>query len=171
MRFLWTLVTAVTFLTLIGAPSAHAQNTSSTINEATIGNTSAALLPQLAAEVKKASDHGLTPVADVGASWCEPCHLVDHVLHDTSMKATMAKMYVIHLDLDIWKDSLAAMGADVNTGIPRLFKLSHAGKPVGEPWRPRDIPDSLQQKGTDEAFRLSIIDYFKNARAQFAQAK
>jgi thiol-disulfide isomerase/thioredoxin len=161
---------AVLLISLASAV-ASGQTTDHTFSEVTLNPAQGTLLPQLAAAVQKADQQGLTPVVDVGASWCEPCHLVDAVIHLPEMGAIMQKMYVIHLDLDVWGRRLRVLGINLES-VPRVFALGHTGMPSGELWRPNNIPDSLKkQKGDKEAFRLSLITYFATARANFAQAQ
>jgi thiol-disulfide isomerase/thioredoxin len=164
-------IMSVAVLIALASTVTNGQATGHAFSEVTLDTAQGALPTQLAAAVQKASQKGLTPVVDLGASWCEPCHLVDDVIHQPAMQSVMQKMYVIHLDFDVWQSPLGAMGADVNTGIQRVFAIDHTGRPAGEPWRPRDIPDSLNQKGDEEGFRLSLMAYFAKAQATFAAAQ
>lgn len=112
-----------------------------------------------------ARSRSLTPVLDIGASWCEPCHMLNDLFASDDMRPAVKKMYLIHLDLDQWHDALDSLGVDVNTGIPRVQALNAKGLPSGEPWRPRDVPG-----GTVDAWPASLKGYFAGAQKLFAQA-
>src|SRR6185312_10524467 len=111
----------------------------------------------------------LTPILDIGATWCEPCHLLDTVFRMPMLQPTMQRMYLIHLDLDEWHDALDSLHVDVNTGIPRVQALDVTGRPSGEPWRPRDVPDSLATLGLNAGWAVSLKSYCENAQHLFAQ--
>lgn len=128
-------------------------------------------LAQLAAAVRAARRRGRTPVVEVGAPWCGPCHVLEGVLEGPDMRAATQQMEVLSLNLDLWREALATLGFDVNTGIPRVVVIDSTGHPVGEPWRPRDVPDSLTERlGTEGGWRVTLTALFAKAREQFHQA-
>ena len=143
--------------------------TDSVIVEVTLTADHGALLSQLGAETKKARKQGRTPIIDVGASWCQPCHIVERVFRQPAMQATMRGVYLIHLDLDVWKSDLEALGVEVG-GIPRVVAVDTTGRPSGEPWRPRDIPPAIQQHGVEAAFQETLITFCDSARTRFTAA-
>lgn len=127
-------------------------------------------LTQLAAATRAARRQGRTPIVEIGASWCGPCHALEDVLEGSDMRTAMQQMYVVSLDIDQWHNALANLGFDVNTGIPRIAMIDSTGHPVGEPWRPRDVPDSLTDKlGMEGAWRVTLTALFAKAREQFHQ--
>jgi hypothetical protein len=133
-----------------------------TTRSVTLTPAQGALVPLLAAASDTARRRSLTPVLDIGATWCGPCQTLNDLLASADMRPVVNKMYLIHLDLDVWHDALDSLGVDVNTGIPRLQALSGKSLPTGEPWRPRDVPER-----TEEGWRASIRDYFAHAKKLF----
>ena len=126
------------------------------------------VLAQLAAATQAARRRGRTPIVEIGAPWCGPCHQLEGVLQGPEMREAMQHMYVISLNLDLWQPTLARVGFDVNTGIPRMVVIDSTGRPVGEPWRPRDVPDSLiQQLGGEGAWRMTLTALFAKAQQLF----
>lgn len=125
---------------------------------------------QLVAAVQAARRDGRTPIVELGAPWCGPCHVLESVLRNTDMAAIMRTMSVISLNNDNWREALVALGFDAESGIPRLFVIDSTGHPVGEPWRPRDVPDSLVTKlGTEGAWRVTTTALFTKAQQQFVK--
>lgn len=100
------------------------------------------LATQLEQAIQHARRRHLTPILDVGASWCGPCHALDSVLASAAMRPVVRHLYVIHVDDDLWHWELDNLGVRVTT-LPRMVALTADGHPATDPVA--DIPPSLRQ--------------------------
>jgi thiol-disulfide isomerase/thioredoxin len=92
------------------------------------------LVSQLAKGAREASDLGLLPVAEFGATWCPACVAIQQALAagEPLMVDAFRGVYVIRIDVDLWpKSEIAAAGFDVPV-IPKFFKLDSEGRPTGD---------------------------------------
>lgn len=73
---------------------------------------------------------GRTPVVELGATWCGPCKELAASLGDVRMRDAFAGTYIIHLDVDEWKDKLTPLGFS-SEGIPAFFPINEKGVAIG----------------------------------------
>lgn len=148
----------------------------SVFSQVTIDPKDGPLLTQLAAQAAKAAALGRTPILDIGAVWCGPCHVLNHLMRLRGLRETMRDMYVIHADADPWGGALSAAGVGT-TSLPLVVALTHNGHPttimIGGVSSP---PDSvLQRPGVNfdqvkiQAARPDLQQFFRAARAEFAK--
>lgn len=83
----------------------------------------------LKAEVDKAKQKGLTPYAELWATWCGPCMAIKKSMNDPRMKAAFKGAYVVQIDVDAWGAKLDGTGLSSSV-IPIFYALDAEGKPT-----------------------------------------
>ena len=120
---------------------------------------------QLAAEVHNAIQRGQTPIMDVGATWCGPCHDLDHALQLSALQSAVRGMYVMHVDLDQWQPALGALGLSINH-VPLVVTLDRTGKPTTQyltqtiDCQPSESVEAAVQRGA----AAGVVAYLSAAR-------
>jgi thiol-disulfide isomerase/thioredoxin len=134
-------LTALTAAVVALAATAGAQGTSAASSAPKTGPDSVKVVditPQngsdLAALLKTqyatARTAGRTPFVELGATWCGPCKELAASLGDEQMRDAFAGTYIIHLDVDEWKDKLSPLGFN-SDGIPAFFPINDKGAAIG----------------------------------------
>jgi hypothetical protein len=85
----------------------------------------------LVAEVNKANAAGKDPVVYIYSEKSAPQAKFHQLLTDSSMTQTFRGIYVIELDVNVWRPYLKA--AEINvTGLPAFFAIDKDGKGTGK---------------------------------------
>jgi hypothetical protein len=122
---------------------------------------STSLEEMLKQEFAKAAKVKRTPFVELTTPRCPPCMAIQKSLKDARMVDAFTGVYLIRLDVDVWKDKLGQRGFDAAV-LPRFYLLSEAGNAeaqsiTGDAW------------GEDDAENMAppLKAFFrKNARVQ-----
>ena len=86
----------------------------------------------LKTQVATATALGRTPFVELGATWCENCHLLDTSLGDARMVDAFAGTYIIRLDIDQWGQRLLdTLGLSADQGVPAIYAVDTVGRGMG----------------------------------------
>lgn len=92
---------------------------------------STGLAALLAGHAQRAGEQGLAPVLYVGASWCQPCKLLEQHRDDPQVARALRGTYTIELDFDDWTVAeLSASGYEMQA-VPVFFAIGADGKAAG----------------------------------------
>ena len=146
----------------------------SVFSQVTVTAKKGPLLTQLAAAATKAAALGRTPVLDVGAVWCGPCHMLNRIMRLPGLRETMRGMYVIHADADEMRTELQALGVNL-WSLPSLLPIGRDGRPVNDPIPavPADSTYTAKDQSDQEQMRedrIELRQIFDAARARFAKS-
>ena len=100
----------------------------------------------LNSESHQADQLGLHPFVEFYADWCPSCQDVIHSMNDSRMIDAFEGTYIIHVNVDDWKEQINKAGFDVSA-IPAWAELDTKGVPTGnvitgEAWGD-NIPENM----------------------------
>jgi len=95
-----------------------------------IDDTGEDLASILLTEARNAEALSQVPYIQIYADWCPSCRALERSMKDERMMDAYRGTYIMLVDIDVWRDSLPAIGVYV-TGVPAIYELTYEGKPTG----------------------------------------
>jgi len=105
-------------------------------------------------EARNAEALSQAPYIQIYADWCPSCRALERSMKDERMMAAYRGTYIMLIDIDVWRDSLPAIGVYV-TGVPAIYELTYEGKPTG-----RFITGAAWEENTPENMAPPLDEFF-----------
>jgi hypothetical protein len=133
---------------------------------------------RLKAETNRAVALGRTPVVEFSTPRCNVCRLLDASLQHPRMREVLHDMYIVRVDVDVWKAQLGATGYTSLSKLPLLVALGLDGTPTGQVWSGAGMavegdPSILRPEYDDayvEQVAQGLSQFFRTCQSNFFRA-
>jgi len=132
---------------------------------------------RLKSETDRAVALGRTPVVEFSTQRCNVCRMLDASLQHPRMREVLRDMYVIRVDVDVWKSQLTN-GYTALSKLPLLVALGIDGRPTGQAWSGAGMAvegdPSMTRPEYDDAYveqvARGLTQFFRNCQSEFFRA-
>jgi hypothetical protein len=132
---------------------------------------------RLKSETDRAVALGRTPIVEFSTQRCDVCRMLDASLQHPRLREVLHDMYVIRVDVDVWKSQLSTNYSNLSK-LPLLVALGMDGRPTGQVWSGAGMAvegdPSITRPEYDDAYveqvAVGLKQFFRNCQSDFFRA-